>query len=99
MNDSIGYFSSNRDGGKGQDDIYSFVYVNKYIVVDGIVLLTENTTDPAKDVKVYLLDEKSNILDSTRTNDKGYFAFKNLAPFAVSKFAHFIFLMRMANTR
>lgn len=78
VNDSIGYFSSNRDGGKGQDDIYSFVYVNKYIVVDGIVLLTENTTDPAKDVKVYLLDEKSNILDSTRTNDKGYFVFKNL---------------------
>jgi outer membrane protein OmpA-like peptidoglycan-associated protein len=78
VNDSIGYFSSNRDGGKGQDDIYSFVYKNKYIVVDGTVLLTENTTDPAKDVKVYLLDEKSKILDSTRTNDKGYFAFKNL---------------------
>jgi outer membrane protein OmpA-like peptidoglycan-associated protein/tetratricopeptide (TPR) repeat protein len=78
VNDSTGYFSSNRDGGKGQDDIYSFIYVNKYIVVDGTVLLTENTKDPAKDVKVYLLDEKSNILDSTRTNEKGYFAFKNL---------------------
>lgn len=78
LNDSIGYLSSNREGGKGQDDIYSFTYISKYIVVDGTVLLTENTNDPAKDVKVYLLDNKSKVLDSTRTNDKGYFAFKNL---------------------
>ncbi len=80
MNDSIGYFSSNREGGKGQDDIYSFKYTSKYIVVDGIVLLTENTNDPAKDVKVYLLDDKGKTLDSTRTNEKGYFAFRNLEP-------------------
>ena len=76
--DSTGYFSSNKEGGKGGDDIYSFKYTNKSIVVDGIVLLTENTNDPAKDVKVYLLDDKGAVLDSTRTNDKGYFVFKNL---------------------
>ncbi len=29
VNDSIGYFSSNRAGGKGNDDIYSFIYTNK----------------------------------------------------------------------
>lgn len=78
VNDSIGYFSSNREGGKGKDDIYSFKYTNKYITVDGNVLLTENTNDPAKGVKVYLLDDKGNILDSTKTDEKGYFAFKNL---------------------
>lgn len=78
INDSIGYFSSNRDGGKGKDDIYSFKYTNKYITIDGTVLLTENTNDPAKGVKVYLLDNKGKVLDSTKTNDKGYFAFKNL---------------------
>lgn len=78
VNDSIGYFSSNRDGGKGKDDVYSFKYTNKYITVDGTVLLTENNNDPAKDVKVYLLDDKGKVLDSTKTNEKGYFAFKNL---------------------
>ena len=76
--DSTGYFSSNKEGGKGGDDIYSFKYTNKSIVVDGIVLLTENTNDPAKGVKVYLLNDKGAVLDSTRTNDKGYFVFKNL---------------------
>ncbi len=76
--DSTGYFSSNKIGGKGSDDIYSFKYSNKSIVVDGVILLTENTNNPAKDVKVYLLNEKGGILDSTRTNDKGYFVFKNL---------------------
>jgi outer membrane protein OmpA-like peptidoglycan-associated protein len=76
--DTTGYFSSNKEGGKGSDDIYSFKYTNKSIVVDGIVLLTENVNDPAKDVKVYLLNDKGAILDSTRTNDKGYFVFKNL---------------------
>lgn len=78
VNDSIGYFSSNRDGGKGKDDVYSFVYTSKYITVDGTVLLTENNNDPAKGVKVYLLDDKGKVLDSTKTNEKGYFAFKNL---------------------
>lgn len=78
LNDSLGYFSSNRDGGKGQDDIYSFKFSNKYITVDGTVLLTENTNDPARGLKIYLLDEKGKKIDSTYTNEKGYFAFKNL---------------------
>ncbi len=76
--DSTGYFSSNKIGGKGSDDIYSFKYTNKNITVDGIVLLTEKSSDPAKGVKVYLLDDKGMYLDSTRTNENGYFAFKDL---------------------
>ena len=76
--DSTGYFSSNKIGGKGSDDIYSFKYTNKNITVDGIVLLTESPTDPAKGVKVYLLNEQGKFLDSTKTDDKGYFAFKDL---------------------
>lgn len=78
LNDSIGYFSSNREGGKGMDDIYSFKYTNKYIIVDGTVLLTENMNNPAKGIKVYLLDENGARIDSTFTNEKGYFVFKNL---------------------
>ncbi len=78
LNDSVGYFSSNREGGKGEDDIYWYKYTNKNISVDGTILLTENANDPAKGVKVYLLDDKGKAIDSTKTNDKGYFVFKNL---------------------
>ena len=78
LNDSTGYFSSNREGGKGKDDIYWFKYTNKYITVSGTVLLTENTNDPAKNAKVYLLSNDGKVLDSTRTNTSGYFEFRNL---------------------
>jgi outer membrane protein OmpA-like peptidoglycan-associated protein/tetratricopeptide (TPR) repeat protein len=78
MNDSMGYFSSNREGGKGADDIYSFKFTNKSVSLDGTVLLTENINDPANGVKVFLLDKNSKVIDSTKTNAKGYFAFHNL---------------------
>lgn len=78
LNDSIGYFSSNREGGKGSDDIYSFKFTNKYMSIDGTVLLTENTNDPAKGVKVNLLDDKGKVIATTTTDDKGYFVFNNL---------------------
>ena len=78
VTDSTGYFSSNKLGGKGSDDIYSFKYTNKSIVVDGIVLLTENKNDPAKDVKIYLLNDQGKHIDSARTDEKGYFIFKDL---------------------
>ncbi len=76
--DTTGYFSSNKLGGKGGDDIYSFLFRPKSTTVEGIVLLTENANDVAKNAKVFLLNEKGKKLDSTRTDAKGYFAFKNL---------------------
>jgi outer membrane protein OmpA-like peptidoglycan-associated protein len=78
LNDSVGYFSSNREGGKGEDDIYYYKYTNKNTSVEGFVLMTENLNDPAKDVKVYLLDSIGKTIDSIMTNEKGYFAFKDL---------------------
>jgi outer membrane protein OmpA-like peptidoglycan-associated protein len=78
LSDTTGYFSSNREGGKGKDDIYWFKYTNKYINVSGTVLLTENTADPAKGVKVVLADENGKLIDSTKTDPRGYFEFRNL---------------------
>jgi outer membrane protein OmpA-like peptidoglycan-associated protein len=78
INDSIGYFSSNRQGGKGNDDIYRFTFTNKSTTVSGKVLLTENFRDPAKSKKVVLLDELGNLIDSMYTDSKGFFVFKNL---------------------
>ncbi len=78
LNDTVGYFSSNREGGKGEDDIYWFKFTNKSMMLDGTVLLTENANDPAKNVKVYLLDVNGKVIDSTKTDDKGYFVFRDL---------------------
>lgn len=78
LNDSTGYFSSNREGGKGKDDIYWFKYTNKYINISGTVLLTENTNDPAKGVKVRLFGPDNKAIDSTKTDAKGFFKFENL---------------------
>lgn len=78
LNDTVGYFSSNREGGKGEDDIYYFKFTNKSMVLDGTVLLTENANDPAKNVKVYLLDSNGKAIDSTKTDEKGYFVFRDL---------------------
>lgn len=78
LNDSVGYFSSNRPGGKGMDDIYLYKFKSKSAVVDGHLLFRENSNDVAKGKKVLLLDELGNVIDSMYTDAKGYFAFKNL---------------------
>jgi outer membrane protein OmpA-like peptidoglycan-associated protein/tetratricopeptide (TPR) repeat protein len=81
LNDSMGYFSSNRAGGKGGDDIYKFVYRSRGSTsVSGTVLLTENLMDKARGKKVLLLDEKGNVVDSTLTDQNGFFSFRNLPP-------------------
>lgn len=78
--DSIGYFSSNRTGGKGKDDIYMFKYAKKSKVeVEGTMLLSKNLKDFAKNKKVKLFDESGRAVDSTTTDEAGYFAFKNLS--------------------
>lgn len=70
----LGYFSSNREGGKGNDDIYGFK-VNakpgiKTLMVKGVV------TNPSygreiSDVRVKLLDEENNVLKGYTTSTKG----------------------------
>lgn len=76
--DSSGYVSSNREGGKGQDDIYSFHFKSRYIRMEGYVLLTKNGDEPAKNVNVFLLNAAFQRIDSTKTDEKGYFAFNDL---------------------
>jgi len=78
LNDTVGYFSSNRIGGKGKDDVYYFEFKDKSLVISGTVLLTENTNDPAKGVKVTLKDEEGNDVETQKTDANGFFAFKNL---------------------
>jgi len=78
VNDSVGYFSSNRPGGKGKDDIYWFKYTDKSMIISGTILLTENSENPAIGIDVSLKEENGDFVAKTKTNNKGYFEFKNL---------------------
>jgi outer membrane protein OmpA-like peptidoglycan-associated protein len=78
-NDNMnGYLSSDRPGGKGSDDIYSFTVLNKLIAVTGKILLSKDINDPARNVQVNLLTEDGKVLTYTRTDSSGFFKFENL---------------------
>ena len=78
----FGFFSSNRDGGKGNDDIYKFVeqiplsYVCKQIV-SGIIT-NEETKEVLANAKVTLFDEEMNVISDMIANEKGEYRFKGL---------------------
>lgn len=67
-----GYFSSNRPGGSGDDDIYSVSLLsNKQI--QGIAKNVSGKSIPK--AFITLRDEKGNIIDTLTTNDDGAFLF------------------------
>ena len=73
----IGFFSSNKDGGLGYDDIYKFVETRKLVceqILDGNV--TDEATGAAlANTKVMLLDSQLNILEQVISDDKGFYSF------------------------
>ncbi|MFL5763844.1 MAG: OmpA family protein [Bacteroidia bacterium] len=75
-----GYFSSDRAGGKGSDDIYSFVALNKFLKVAGKILFSKNLNDPAKNAEVMLLTEEGKVINVATTDNTGFFAFDKLDP-------------------
>lgn len=69
-----GYFSSNRSGGAGKDDIYYFSSSKKVIELNlnqkGSVY--DNTTKlPVSNARIYLMNAKNEILDTAITNENG----------------------------
>ncbi len=76
----LGYFASNRPGGKGSDDIYELQQTKPLIIEDckqfseGIVL-DEDTSLPIADVKVELYDSADNLVKSVYSNQDGTFKF------------------------
>jgi outer membrane protein OmpA-like peptidoglycan-associated protein len=77
-NDTSGYFTSNREGGKGNDDIYAFKFVNKSTSYSGLLLLTKNINNPAKNTKILLKDDYGRLVDSVYSAENGAFTFNNL---------------------
>ncbi len=69
-----GCFSSNRKGGKGQEDIYEFKIISSSIT--GEIFSLDNK--PRKGMTLYLMDALGAAIDSIITNDAGFFIFKKL---------------------
>lgn len=69
-----GYFSSNREGGKGDDDIYNFTRDTCKQLVEGKVI-DKKTKELLANAKVVVYDDKLHAIQSLITNEKGGFNF------------------------
>lgn len=94
MGDKKGYVASNREGGIGNDDIYTFHFESKELVIaviekDSLAestksitiegkMLYEDTKQPAINQTIYLTDEKGTVIKTSKTNDEGNYRFEDL---------------------
>ena len=70
-----GYVSSNREGGKGDDDIYSFVIPTCVKNVSGVVKNKSNQNVLAN-TDVFVYDSSRNLLHTLKSDDSGKFSFE-----------------------
>lgn len=99
-----GYFSSNREGGKGKDDIYGYKVSEKpglkTIAIKGTV---ENSASRKNidNAKITLLDENSVVLKETTSDDYGNFQFeipyRNSYAIKVNKKGHGVYFKTFGN--
>jgi outer membrane protein OmpA-like peptidoglycan-associated protein len=71
-----GFFCSNREGGKGEDDIYGFVQnepIKNNIMLNGNTI-NSLTNELISEASIYLLNSNGTILDSTKTDENGNFS-------------------------
>jgi outer membrane protein OmpA-like peptidoglycan-associated protein len=74
-----GYVSSNRPGGKGDDDIYAFTYTGPVdITISGVVTDIANQA-PLKEAYIVLLDEKGKQIASVKTDENGAYSIPALS--------------------
>lgn len=94
LGDSLGYLSSNRENGFGNDDIYKFTIKSREALL--ATILKENTPSvgtisirgkvldmnnkPAQGVTVMLTDVLGKVLKTTETDEEGIFVFASLDP-------------------
>lgn len=71
-----GFFTSNRTGGKGKDDIYAVKLRDPFIqkkVLKGKVV-DEQSKDPIPFAIINILDDQGNVIESLKADDKGDFS-------------------------
>ncbi|BDD00208.1 cell envelope biogenesis protein OmpA [Persicobacter psychrovividus] len=78
-----GFFSSNREGGAGDDDIYTFVnsdpqlkVVNYYLTGTAVTINDEGTEEILADTQVKLMDANGEVLGEATANEDGKFKFR-----------------------
>ena len=77
IKNSTGFFTSNREGGKGYDDIYSFKELRKLRceqILEGIIT-DQKTGQPIAGAKVSLLGGDFTPLKETVSDEKGFYSF------------------------
>ncbi|WP_109298981.1 OmpA family protein [Aquimarina sp. AU474] len=72
-----GYFSSNRPGGKGSDDIYTFDSYQCKQVLTGATY-DKQTSEPLGDVTVQIIDQTGKIINTTQSNKEGNYIFEDI---------------------
>ncbi len=76
-----GFISSNRDGGKGDDDIYSFVIAKLKKHIEGRV--TElDSGEILTEAKVKLLDQRGNVIQEQIVDANGFYRFESVEWFS-----------------
>jgi outer membrane protein OmpA-like peptidoglycan-associated protein/tetratricopeptide (TPR) repeat protein len=73
-----GYFSSNRAGGKGDDDIYSFQQLKPFLFavrIKGLVT-DQNSSNPLSNSIVSLFDMYGNLIQQVKTDMQGNYEFQ-----------------------
>lgn len=71
-----GYFTSNRLGGKGHDDIYSFYIAPIIFIVEGTIN-DKDSGEPVAGVTVKLIGSDGSMVE-VETDEKGYFKFAEI---------------------
>jgi len=78
-----GFFTSNREGGKGDDDIYTFVnedpnlrVVNYFLQGITYTIKPDSTREILADTKVQLIDASGNVMQDFVTGNDGKFLFR-----------------------
>ncbi|WP_418264607.1 OmpA family protein [Flavobacterium faecale] len=76
----IGFFTSNRDGGHGYDDIYKFSETRKLKCEQSLFgnITDKETSKSIENTKVSLFDEKFNFIKETYSNATGKYRFKDV---------------------
>lgn len=73
-----GYFVSDRAGGKGADDIYSFKVTSKFTNIRGTLLSGKSQNQFLPNTQVELLTKDGKSVKTTTTDQNGNFRFDNL---------------------
>jgi len=73
-----GYFSSNKKGGIGNDDIYKFTETKKLVCERTLTgtIFESGTNEPIEVAKITLLDENSQVIEEITSNKGGVYSFK-----------------------